>query len=189
MVAQAAMAAEGDKVLKSHMTIADPARLSGGCAESVYRAIRAALREKYMRSGDPAAAAYQTWRRYNSSPYRSRPHGERFLNNYGNRLAAGYGAYEKLKPLPTGAIVVKDRFKVTEHGQVLTGPFFLMETKPPGFNSKTGDWLFMMIEADGSVVGITGGRNSDNVTFCADCHDKAPKGQDGLFFLPRGVRR
>jgi hypothetical protein len=184
-----AMAAEDDTVLGSHMTIADPAALSGSRAESVYQAIRAALRQNYTKSGDPAAAAYQNWRRYNSVPYRSRPHGERFLNNYANRLAAGYGAYEKLKPLPPGAVVVKDSFTVTEHGQVMTGPFFLLEKKSPGFNPKTGDWLFMMIRPDGRVAGITGGRNSGNVTFCAACHTKAPKGQDGLYFLPREVRR
>ena len=71
----------------------------------------------------------------------------------------------------------------------MTGPFFLMEKKAPGFNPKTGDWLFMMIRPDGRVAGITGGRNSENVTFCAACHVKAPKGQDSLYFLPREVRR
>ena len=76
-----AMAAEDGTVLNSHLTIADPATLSGRRAESVYQVIRGALSENYTRSGDPAAAAYQNWRRYNSAPYRSRAHGERFLNN------------------------------------------------------------------------------------------------------------
>ena len=82
------------RVLKSHMTIGHPASLSGARAENVHLAVRNALRENYMRSGDPTATAYQNRRRYNTAPYRSRSHGERFLNNYGNDLASGYGAYE-----------------------------------------------------------------------------------------------
>ena len=33
-------------------------------------------------------------------------------------------------------------------------------------------------------MGITGGKGSANVTFCAKCHNKALAGQDHLFFLP-----
>lgn len=173
----------------AHMTIADPAALSGDRAEAVYQAIRSQISGNYSVSGDPVVSAYQSWQRYNTAPYRSSLHGERFVNNYANRSAARYARFEKLGAMPPGAIIAKDSFNVTKSGQVLTGPFFLMEKKPPGFNPASNDWLFMMIRPDGGLVGITRGRGSDNVVFCAECHNKAPAGQDNLYLLPKKVRR
>lgn len=173
----------------AHMTIADPASLSGDRAEAVYQAIRYNIRRNYSVSGDPVVTAYQSWQRYNTVPYRSGPHGERFVNNYANRSAARYARFEKLGTMAPGAIIAKDSFTVTKTGQVMTGPFFLMEKKAPGFNSASNDWLFMMIRPDGGLVGITRGRGSDKVAFCAECHNKAPAGQDNLYLLPKKVRR
>lgn len=174
---------------KSHMMLADPANLSGARADSVYLAIRENMRDHYRASGDPVASAYQAWRRYNKVPYRSSLHGALFVNNYANATAARYGKYERLGSLPAGSIVVKDSFAVTEGGEVMTGPLFLMEKRESGFNPASNDWLFMMVEPNGAVAGITNGKNSAAVSFCADCHNKAPKGHDNLFFLPEEVRR
>lgn len=185
VVATAAIAQTGG----AHMTIADPAALSGDRAEAVYQAIRYNIARNYAVSGDPVVTAYQSWRRYNTAPYRSALHGERFVNNYANRAAGGYARFEKLGAMPPGAIIAKDSFTVTEAGQVMTGPFFLMEKKQAGFNAASNDWLFMMIRPDGALVGITRGRGSDNVAFCAACHNKAPAGQDNLYLLPKKVRR
>ena len=111
------------------------------------------------------------------------------MNNYANALAAGYGKYEILGSLPAGSVVVKDSFIVTQGGEVMTGPLFLMEKREAGFNAASNDWLFMMVEPTGAVVGITKGKNSAAVRFCADCHNKAPTGQDNLLFMPEDVRR
>lgn len=173
----------------SHMTVANPASLSGPRAETVYEAIRNQLRQNYGSAGDPVTSEYQSWKRYNSAPYRSAVHGERFLNNYANRLASSYGRYEKLGVMPPGAMIAKDSFTVTEKGHVMTGPFFLMEKKAAGFNPASGDWLYMMIRPGGGLLGITRGRGSENVKFCADCHNTAPPGQDRLFLMPKKVRR
>lgn len=173
----------------SHMTIPDPASLNGARAESVYQAIRGQLVTRYFRSGDPVAVQYQAWTRYSTAPYRSSSHGERFVNNYANSLAPYYGKYEAAGTMPEGAMVAKDSFVVTGDGRVKTGPFFLMEKREAGFNRETGDWLYMMIGADGALAGITGGQGSKSVKFCADCHNKAPKSQDYLYFLPNDVRR
>ena len=174
---------------QSHMVIADPATLSGARAESVYRSIRSILGQRYLESGDPVAGAYQNWKRYNAAPYRSSLHGELFVNNYANPLAKRYGRFEKLGRLPPGAIVIKDSFTVTERGEVMTGPLFLMEKKEAGFNKASNDWLYMTIRADGSIEGLTGGQGAENVEFCAACHNKAPAGQDNLYFLPEEIRR
>lgn len=173
----------------SHMTIADPALLSGERAEAVYQAIRQRIMQNYLVSGDPVVSAYQSWPRYNTAPYRSSNHGERLVNNYANPLASGYAKYEKLGRMPPGAIIVKDSFTVTEAGQVMTGPFFLMEKRPPGFNPASNDWLFMMLRPDGGLVGITQGTGAENVVFCAECHNKAPAGQDNLYLFPENLRR
>ena len=173
----------------AHMTIADPARLSGARAEEVYQAVRAQLAARYALAGDPVTLGYQNWRRYNSTPYRSAQHGNRFVNNYANAAAGGYARYEKIGKMPEGAMVAKDSFDVTESGQVLTGPFFLMEKRYQGFNPAARDWLFMMVGANGALIGITGGTGSEKVAFCGACHNTAPPEQDGLWLLPENLRR
>jgi hypothetical protein len=174
---------------KSHMMLANPANLSGDRADAVYQAIRQNMRAHYLVSGDPVAGAYQNWRRYNKVPYRSSLHGALLVNNYANATAAGYGKYERLGSLPAGSIVVKDSFSVTEGGEVTTGPLFLMEKREKGFNTASNDWLYMMINPNGAVAGITKGENTAAVRFCAECHNKAAKGQDNLYFLPKKIRR
>ena len=174
---------------KSHMMLADPANLSGDRANAVYLSIRQNMRAHYLASGDPVTGAYQTWRRFNTAPYRSSLHGRLLVNNYANATAARYGEYERLGGLPAGSIAVKDSFTVTESGEVMTGPLFLMEKREKGFNAASNDWLFMMVQPTGEISGITNGENSAAVHFCADCHNKAPKGQDNLYFLPEEVRR
>lgn len=177
------------KAPESHMVLANPADMSGDRAEAVYLAIRQNMRAHYLVSGDPVSGAYQSWQRYNKVPYRSALHGELFVNNYANAPAAAYDKYENIEKLPAGSVVVKDSFAVTESGEVMTGPLFLMEKREDGFNAASKDWLFMMVRPTGEVVGITNGNNSSAVRFCADCHNKAPKTQDSLYLLPKEVRR
>ena len=52
------------------------------------------------------------------------PHGALLVNYYTNAAATGYGEYNNLGSLPTGSVVVKDSFIVTEGGEVMTRPFF-----------------------------------------------------------------
>ncbi len=171
-----------------HLRVANPATLSGARAEGIYQAIRETMRRQYGQSSDPVTLSYQGWRRFTTAPYRSSLHGDRFVNNYANHVAARYGFYEKSGTMPPGSIVAKDSFVVTADGSVTTGPLFLMEKKPGGFDPKTGDWLFTMIRPNGTVVGDSWSRNTDSVAFCANCHNRAPPGQDHLFFMPREVR-
>jgi len=182
-------AAPAEQRPAGHPPVADPAALGGARAEEVYQAIRAELMETYTEAGDPVTQAYQRWTRYNTAPYRSGPHGERFVNHYANAEAARYGRFERAGPMPEGAMVAKDSFMVTAGGEVKAGPFFLMEKREPGFDPATRDWLYMMIDADGELVGLTGGAGADRVAFCAACHNAAPAGQDSLWLLPKQWRR
>lgn len=185
-----ALAAERQSRAQSlHPNVPFPAELSMARAEAVYQAIKGQMRENYARSGDPLTLAYQQWRRYNMAPYRSSNHGKRFVNHYANDKAAAYGEFENLKPMPVGAIVIKDSFIVTDKGHVKTGPLFMMEKMGPGFRSKAGNWRFMMLRPDGSMTGITGGEGAENVQFCAECHKNAGALHEFMYFVPVKVRR
>ena len=188
ILAGAVMAQSPPAANLEHPRIAAPAALTEARAEEIYQAIRGQIRDNYAASGDPVTLAYQSWKRYNKAPYRSENHGARFVNHYGNDKAAAYGEFEKLDPLPAGAIVIKDSFTVTRSGAVMTGPFFMMEKMPAGFASGAGTWRFLMLRADGSMIGMTGGADSRRVEFCAECHKNAGAERDYLFFMPPRAR-
>lgn len=188
VLSAAGIGAEEPGIATHHLRIADPASLSGVRAEGVYQAIRDAMRRDYALSSDPVTLAYQGWQRFSVQPYRSAVHGERFVNNYANEAARRYGLFEKAGQMPAGAILAKDSFAVTATGAVMTGPLFMMEKKPKGFDPNTGDWLFMMIRPNGTLVGEMWDRNSASVAFCVKCHNTAPPQQDHLFFMPGDVR-
>ncbi len=142
----------------------------------------------YRLSGESTAGVYRTWRRYNKTPYRSATHGQRFVNNYANALAKGYGRYENSGALPEGAVLAKDSFAVTARGDVFSGPLFLMEKMPAGFDPKSRDWRYSMIMPDGSLFGTTKGEGSKRVEFCITCHETAGAENDHLFFVPEEQR-
>jgi hypothetical protein len=188
IIAGAAMAQSSGSPSLKHPKIAAPAALSGARAEAVYQAIRGEISANYAAYGDPVVLGYQSWKRYNKTPYRSSNHGERFVNHYGNDKAAGYGKFENLDPLPAGAIIIKDSFTVTRGGTVKTGPLFMMEKMDPGFATAGGNWRYLMLRPDGTLVGMTGGADSSKVGFCADCHKAVGAKHDFLFFMPREAR-
>ena len=171
-----------------HPRIANSASLSGARAEEVYQAIRGQISGNYAGSGDPVTLSYQTWKRYNKTPYRSKNHGERFVNHYANDKAAGYGKFENLKPLPVGSIIIKDSVTVTRTGAVMTGPLFMMEKMSSGFSPGDDDWRYLMLRPNGSLVGMTGGPEGSKMQFCADCHKGAGPEHDFLFFMPNEAR-
>lgn len=167
-----------------HDRIDMPADIDDERAESIYRAISESMRRSYG-AIDPDAYRYQDWRRVNHVPYRSRPHGDRFVNHYANETAAAYGT-ENAGVFPEGAMIAKDSFAVTADGTILTGPLFLMEKMATGWNRSTRDWRFAIIEPQGGLAGLTGGVKPANVAFCGDCHIRS--GHDGTFGVPGRFR-
>ena len=172
-----------------HFRVERPAELSDADAISIYDRILDDMVASYRLSRLPYTETYRTWRRYNTVPYLSSHHGNRYLNNYGNVLADAYGKYEDVGTLPAGAVVVKDSFAVTDRGDVFTGPLFVMEKMAPGFNPAGRDWRYTMIMPDGSLFGTTNGDGAARVEFCVTCHQAAGDKQDHLFFLPQEYRR
>jgi len=167
---------------------ANPADLTSLDAITVYDRIRGDMSEAYKRTGIETAQGYTSWTKYNTAPYLSATHGNRFVNNYANAIAKDYAHLDKVESLPQGSILAKDSFEVTPDGDVLTGPLALMEKMQPGFNPQSRDWRYTMIVPDGVVFGITNGEGSERVEFCIDCHVAAGDDMDHLFYVPERYR-
>ena len=170
-----------------HFEIQDPADLTKDGASQAYRGLAAQMLEGYSQSGVPSAAEYQGWRRFNSAPYLSSGHGNRFLNNYGNTIAKDYLDLEFGDPMPMGSILAKDSFTVTKTGETFAGALFLMEKLPRGTNPDTADWRYVMIMPDGSLFGDTLGTDPAKMDFCHSCHEIA-EADDYLYFIPEEYR-
>lgn len=165
---------------------AEAADISGDDAEKIYKKLSPSLFAGYAKSGISAAKEYTKWSRFNKTPYVSDTHGTREVNNYSNRDS--YGKYEEAGTMTEGTILAKDSFLVNSSGKVDAGPLFLMEKMAVGFNKENGDWAYTLIMPNGMVVGTSGGKGSQNVNFCADCHNAA-EDQDYMFFLPEEHRK
>ena len=172
-----------------HFRVRRPAILSDADALVVYDQILDELVRGYGLSGLEPATAYVNWRRYNTTPYRSATHGNRYVSNYANATAASYGAFERSGVMPPGSILVKDSFAVTTRGEATVGPLFVMEKMQPGFNADGGDWRYTMVMPDGSLFGVTNGEGSKRMKFCAECHALVGAAQDHRYFLPKDYRR
>ncbi len=171
-----------------HFRVERPADLADADALTIYDRIVDDMTAAYRTSGNSHAEVYNGWRRYNVTPYLSATHGKRYVNNYANPLASGYGKAEQAGTLPQGSVLAKDSFEVTDRGDVVSGPLFLMEKMEPGFNPEARDWRYTMIMPDGSLFGTTNGESSDRVEFCAACHLAAGDERDHLFFVPKRHR-
>lgn len=162
--------------------------VADGDLVETYERIRSALKAIYLRSGVPSASVYQSWRRYNRSPYMSPAEGLSFRNNYANALGGAYGTARGSRKFPVGSILAKDSFIVTESGRLYPGPLSLMEKMPAGFNEVTADWRFTQVEPDGSILGTTNGENADKMLFCMGCHFLAGADRDYVFSVPENAR-
>ena len=170
-----------------HFAAPDPAELSAEEVIAIYAGIRDQMIAGYRLSGIGAARNFIRWQRFNTAPYRSATHGQRYVNNYANATAERYGMYEAAGVMPTGSTIVKDTFYVSGSGGVFPGALMVMEKMDAGFSAATGDWRYSMIMPDGSLFGTTGGENARSVAFCAACHALAAA-NDYLFFLPESFR-
>ncbi len=171
-----------------HFRVEQPAGLSGADALTIYNRILDDIVAGYRLSNMPDVDEYRNWSRFNTVPYRSAQHGERFVNNYGNDAAVDYRFFESAGEMPAGAVLFKDSFAVTKRGDVFSGPLFVMKKMQPGFNLSSRDWRYTMIMPDGSLFGTTNGEGSDRVEFCVACHKLAGDQNDHLFYIPERYR-
>lgn len=173
---------------KRHFKIQKPAQLDQAEALTIYDNVADRMAKGYAASGDTTAKAYREWRLYNTAPYRSATHGNRYVNNYVNPIGKAYGTMKRGDRLPAGTIIAKDSLTVTSKRDVFAGALFIMERLATGANPKTGDWRYKMIMPDGSLFGDTKGVGAEKVAFCHDCH-VAASDDDYLFFMPEEYKR
>ncbi len=171
-----------------HFRVERPAGLTGADALIIYNRILDDMVAGYRLSSFAHAETYRKWRRYNTVPYRSAQHGERYVNNYANGIAHEYRHFEAAGDMPAGSVIVKDSFAVTARGDVFSGPLFVMEKMTTGFNPESRDWRYSMFMPDGSLFGMTNGEGSKRVEFCISCHALAGHEQDHLFYVPERHR-
>lgn len=158
-------------------------------AIAAYDCLYDELRQAYANTGIPATRDWKSWAtRFSNAPYASAGHSARYVNNYANSTAReSYGLYEELRAMPAGAVLIKDSFSVTDNGDLVLGPLFMMEKMNKGFNKATADWRYYMLMPDGGLSGLTKGKNSDSVTFCHECHSAGSQ-TDFLMLLPEEYR-
>jgi len=166
-----------------HFKIEDPIMTSPEEAEEMYSTILGRMKRGYALADYPAAKYYQQWQRYNKTPYLSVGHGNRYLNNYGNRAADNYLSLQPGQQMAEGAILAKDSFTAKKDGTLLPGALFLMEKLNAGKRPDYGDWRYIMILPDGALLGDSEGANRESMQFCHACH-LAAETTDFLFLLP-----
>ncbi|HRY24853.1 MAG TPA: hypothetical protein P5558_10860 [Geminicoccaceae bacterium] len=168
-----------------HFQMPDPAVLDPGMAEHLYGRRVDGMAKNYALSGVPAARLYRSWQRANRAPYRSATHGDRYVNNYVNGIAAErYGRLAEGEAMPVGSIIAKDAIAVDRQLRVFDGPLSIMEKMPEGYDPEARDWRYVLILPDGSIFADSSGLNQEGTDFCAACHQGAGDAADHLFFIP-----
>lgn len=156
---------------------------------AVYECLLPEMTEAYGKASLLVTAKWPKWTNMARLSYRSDTHGGRFVANYANHVARGtYRNFDAVKAMPVGSIIAKPSFAVNANGTVAIGPLFAMEKMPAGFNAATADWRYAMVMPDGTLFGITGGKNADGLAYCHDCH-AAAEANDMMLFLPEAYRR
>lgn len=182
----AAIAAEVDED-GGHLKITKPAKLSSAVVSNIYQDLIDRMVEGYALSDHPVAEGYASWESYNTAPYLSATHGNRFVNNYANKAASAYGTMKDGDVLPAGTVLAKDSFTVTSTRKVFPGALFVMEKLAAGTSPDTADWRYVMIMPDGSLFGDSQGDGATEMKFCHDCH-VAKKNVDYVFGVPEAFR-
>lgn len=180
-------AAAQDDLGNAHLTIENPSTQPPDQIERIYDGLKERMAQGYALSRLPFIDDYQSWRRYNTAPYLSATHGQRFVNNYANPVGEVYGSLTKGEEHPAGTILVKDAVTVTDEGRSFPGALFVMEKLASGTRPKTADWRYIVVNPDGSLFGDTIGDEPQLVDYCHTCH-AAKANRDYVFGVPEAFR-
>ena len=179
----AAIAQSGNE--SGHITIEKAADLSPDEAERIYVRLSDLMARRYSIANMVVANEYRDWMRFNTGPYLSATHGNRYVNNFANSIGVIYGTLTKGIRFPVGTVLVKDSFTVTDENKAFPGALFIMEKLSPDKNPETGDWRYVGIFPDGSLIGDTRGFMPDQVRYCHHCH-QSREDFDFVFGLKNG---
>ncbi len=188
LIATSGSAQAQETVESGHITVENPADLTPDKANEIYDELRQRMSESYALARLPIIKDYQSWTRYNSAPYLSATHGQRFVNNFANETASAYGKLAKGEKYPVGTVFAKDSMTVTDDGKLFPGAMFVMEKLALGSNPETADWRYLMVIPDGTLFGDTTGDEPELVEYCHICHE-AKASEDFVFFVPGPYQR
>ncbi|MFK5980998.1 MAG: cytochrome P460 family protein [Rhizobiaceae bacterium] len=178
---------EAQEVLDAHLAIKNPARLTAVEINKVYDELKGRMAGGYKLAKLPILKNYQSWKRYNSEPYLSATHGQRYVNNYANGLVDNYGKLKNGETYPVGTVFAKDSITVTKQKEIYLGAMFVMEKLTKGKSPETADWRYVMVLPDGSMFGDTTGDEAESVEYCHACHIQKSR-DDFVFFVPEKYR-
>ncbi len=181
MILDAAIAQE--TVESGHIAVETPATLSPDEANQIYDELRKRMSTGYAIAGLPIIKDYQFWKRYNSSPYLSATHGQRFVNNFANTKASTYGKLKSGEVYPEGTVFAKDTVTVTSENKIFPGAIFIMEKLAKDANPETADWRYVTVLPDGTLFGDTTGAEPELAQYCHACHQAKAK-EDYVFYVP-----
>lgn len=167
----------------SHVTIENPADLSQSEANKIYDELRKRMADSFALADLAEIDDYQSWTRYNSAPYLSATHGQRFVNNFANSIGSDYGKLGKGEEYPEGTVFAKDSMTVIDDDRIYPGAMFVMEKLAEGAHPSTSDWRYVMVLPDGTTFGDTTGNKPKLVRYCHACH-VSKSSDDFVFFVP-----
>ena len=176
-----------DESSSGHIEVSEPADLTPKQAIAIYEELKRDLAKRYAVSGLKLVDQYQSWERYNSAPYVSATHGQRYVNSYANSTGRQYGRLKTGERYPVGTVFAKDSITVTASGRTFPTALFVMEKISAGTNESTADWRYLMVLPDGSIFGDTLGPDREQVNYCHACH-AAKESDDYVFFVPEKFR-
>ncbi len=140
-------------------------------AEKVYDCLKQSLVDGYKKGNKrwipkEIVDDYRNWALVTKFPAAPGFHGGRFLMTYVN--AVGADTYMEYKEedvvVPSGTLIAKESFSVSDEGKVRKGPLFIMQKVDKGKSPKTNDWYYMMVAPNGAPLAV-------NVyKACSECH-------------------
>lgn len=170
-----------------HLTINNAADIHADEVNQIYAELKNRMAKGYGLSRLTLARNYQSWKRFNSAPYLSATHGQRFVNNYANHIGRAYGTLKDGERFPEGTVLAKDSITIMDNGKFFPGALFIMEKLRAGKSPDTADWRYVVVNPDGSLYGDTTGELSELVAYCHTCH-QAKSNKDYVFFIPEEYR-
>lgn len=176
-----------ETVESGHLAVENPAELSQLQANKIYNKLRKDMAKSYALSRLSVINDYQSWTRYNSAPYLSATHGQRFVNNFANEKAKFYGKLKTGQTYPVGSVFAKDSLTITDGNKIFPGAMFVMEKLAAGSNNETANWRYVVVLPDGTQYGDTTGEEPEQVKYCHACHEAKAK-EDYVFFVPKELQ-
>ncbi len=150
---------------------------------ALYACIDDTLAASYAADNHPVGSVYRDWQVTSTGAYVPGVHGNRLLLTFANDVA--YDDYVQYRfeegfTMPTGSVLAKESFSLTNDGAPRVGPLFIMTKVDAGEADEFDNWVYSAVRANGKPMNIS-------QSFCHDCH-AAYVDQDSMGYPAPDVR-